>query len=202
MQWLTIFGVDTFCDLLQNFFFAAGVEGRQPCQKHVQNDSYAPDIALFIVCPFLKNHLWRDVVNSAYEASDVFLHRGSCPEVNNFDSVVRIEEHVLGLQISVADFLRMAVVDCQQDLLNDVSSTRLAEHLLGLRLSVNGVVEIASCAEFSHQVELSLVLKDLEDGDDVLMRELSKDGCLVQKIIAQLVIAILLRYQLDSPLLA
>ena len=88
------------------------------------------------------------------------------------------EQDILGPEVSVHNFLRVAIVQGEHDLFED--NSRL---LLGKVLLHNDVVEkLASRAHLHHHVNVLLVLKGLVELDNVGVIEFSEYLDLVEKL--------------------
>ena len=93
--------------------------------EHVGDDTDGPDVTLGIVASaiffcfssFAVNDLWRHIHESSLSFIQqvvLFVHTG-CTEINELDEVdvaFVLEEHVLGLEISMDDAFLMHVSHC------------------------------------------------------------------------------------------
>ena len=100
-------------------------------------------------------------------------------KVNDLDRafVSDVDKDVLWLEVSMSDFLAMAIGHSLQKLLEHVRGLNLAE----LVAVGNLVEELSTFAQLSDQIDGTLGLIDLIESDDVWMRQILQDVDLILK---------------------
>mmetsp|Transcript_131636 Transcript_131636/g.366847 ORF Transcript_131636/g.366847 Transcript_131636/m.366847 type:complete len:618 (-) Transcript_131636:115-1968(-) len=143
-------------------------EGWVATQHHIHDDAATPYVAELVV--LAREHLGRNVIWRARLCRQhlAFLELAREAEIDDLedvllDGVLRCEQEVLGLEITVADVQLVHVVDRSQHLLHD--DGRLA--LLEVALLYDAVEELPAGAELRHQVVEPFVLKRLDELEDV-----------------------------------
>jgi len=146
------------------------VEGSLPGEHHVGDDADGPDVALFVVVGI--EHLGCDIERCAEDLLKTTLAllvvRDGRSKVNDLHFVevhVRLEEDILGLQISVYDSLSMAVVNAGEHGLDQDTSSALLEFS---RLD-DGVEELTAGADLLHEAVVSGLVVELVEADNVGM---------------------------------
>ncbi len=98
-------------------------------------------------------------------------------KVNNLDGafVSDVDEDVLWFEISMGDFLAMAIGHSLQELFENVGSLHLTE-----LVAISDLVEeLSAFAQFSDQIDGTLGLIDLIESNDVWMRQVLQDVDLI-----------------------
>mmetsp|Transcript_67895 Transcript_67895/g.164121 ORF Transcript_67895/g.164121 Transcript_67895/m.164121 type:complete len:443 (-) Transcript_67895:358-1686(-) len=111
-------------DLLENVLVAAPWEGRAAAEQGVEGDASAPEVALLVVPPL--EHLRRHVEGRAgagaeHGAGLAGTGKAKIDELHGvlLKLVLRQEQEVLRLQVTVCDVLIVDVADRPEDLLHD-----------------------------------------------------------------------------------
>lgn len=117
---------------LNYLLVSAAVEGRVAAKQDVEDDTAAPKIALLVVTFF--QNFGRDVVRGAILLTHLFIRvkHARSAKVNNGDAWILalfVKKKVLWFQIAMHDVARVAVVNCGEDLFDDVCCVFLAEEL-------------------------------------------------------------------------
>mmetsp|Transcript_22174 Transcript_22174/g.48489 ORF Transcript_22174/g.48489 Transcript_22174/m.48489 type:complete len:219 (+) Transcript_22174:857-1513(+) len=155
-------------DLGEHFGVRVAKEGRIAAEHDVHDDADAPEVAELVV--LAGQDLGRHVVRGTRLSGEHFtcFKLAGQTEVDDFQKILLNgslghEQEILRLEISVANMVLVHVVDGPDNLLHQYGGLDLGE-VSGLD---NSVEEFSSSSEFHHEVDVSVVLKRLEELDDV-----------------------------------
>ena len=145
---LSIVVENATCDHLQDLLIVVTVEGRVSAEQNVKHAACRPHVAGDVVVA--GEHLRGDVVGCAcarlHTMQLAALHDLRETEVDNLKISIGIRAHkqeVLGLEISVHDVHRVAIVQGLQDLFEDLGS-----HLLAKEFFLDNPIEkFTACAQ-------------------------------------------------------
>lgn len=136
----------------------------------VKSHSEAPNIDQLWVIGSLSNYFWWRVRRRAADSvshSFTYLSPAAEPEVDQLGIPICVKEHVLRLDVAVAQLVGLEIEECRQNLVRDSCCFLFVEG----SLSVDELVELSVAAIFHEDVDLALVLHHFVHLRDVLVDE-------------------------------
>lgn len=171
----------SFHDFRINLLVCFPIERWITAKHDIKDHSSRPDIA-FLVIVFRK-HFRSNIVNCSVFLVHVLVLvevlAGS--KIDDFDLVhvvLALQKDVFGFQISVDDFVIVAISHCRNQLLEHQCSRLLREVVL----VDDEIEEFSSLAQFSHDVEILFVLVEFQDLEHAGMVNFSQQIDLVDQL--------------------
>jgi len=146
----------SFKHSLDDVLVASTIEWRVTTEKNVKNNTATPQVTHIIVT-LLKNFwcyiIWCAKLLTHFLATFVLSRRAKVNYGNSWILAIFIKKKILRLKVSMHDVVLVTVVDCGQNLLDDVCSILFAKVLL----RSNSLKKFTSIAQFCDK-EVSFVV--------------------------------------------
>jgi len=165
-------------DLLRNYGIVLAFEWRGACEQNVKNYAHGPHVT-FLIVPLSAQNLGSHVKGSSENLVHASLRiKFLCgSKINDFNFAVFLQYDVFRLQVSMHDVPLVAVSKREEDLPHNVGCVGF-----GKALTLDDLVEeLAAFAQFSDEVELSIVLEDFLQLHNVRVVNLRQKLYLIHK---------------------
>ena len=166
------------------------LEGRVTDKELVQKHTEGPDVDTLVVLAGLDHLRWKVVEGAAHSGSSVAALAakvaadvGRPPEVSELDTLVKMDEDVLRLQVSVYEVFAVEVFQRPGDLVDVVGGERVTQ-ALQLR---EGFVELSVCSVLDHKVDVLVVLEPSVERKTVFVQDVGLDFDLADDLLLDVV---------------
>lgn len=143
------------------------LEGEEPADHRIKDDTTAPDVGLKTQVLLARDHLGCRVAGRATSRFQLLLRASSVhvtqSKINNFQSLVEVEQKVLRLQVPVTDATLVNVLDTRDQLLIHAAGCLLVQALV----RHNVVKELSILAVLHDQEKLTFSFNDFKQLDHV-----------------------------------
>eukprot|EP00965_Chrysotila_dentata_P059280 1967624-Pleurochrysis_carterae.AAC.1 len=142
------------------------LEGQKAAEHREEADAERPDVGARALVALACHHLGRGVAGRAAGGAQQPVGRvehGGEAEVDHLDVAVLVNEQVLGLEVTMGYAHRVAGVDAQDDLPEDLARLRLVQPAM----RDDKLEQLAAREEFGDQVDVLGLLDHLEQLHDV-----------------------------------